>query len=119
MRQCNRHALGVAAPAIQLFIWLTRTHTNRAAYLEPAAQKTVRRAAANGQTADRLTVRGRRTEMKRFALQDLTPARAMLACERTRTGLPTSSLRLRRQSGAQQRTGRPQIALPFAAVAQR
>jgi hypothetical protein len=63
--QCNRHALGVAAPAIQLFIWLTQTHTNRAASLEPAAQKTVRRAAANGQTADRLTVRGRRAEIKR------------------------------------------------------
>jgi hypothetical protein len=63
--QCNRHTLGVAAPAIPLFIWLTRTHTNRAASLEPAAQRTVRRAAANGQTADRLTVRGRRAEIKR------------------------------------------------------
>jgi hypothetical protein len=62
--QCNRHALGVAAPALRLFIWLTRSHTNRAPPA-PEAQKTVRRAAANGQTADRLTVRGRRAEIKR------------------------------------------------------
>jgi hypothetical protein len=79
--RCNRHALGVAAPAIQLFIWLTRTHTNRAASLEPAAQKTVRRAAVNGQTADRLTLRGRRAEIKRVALQDLTPPEAVFGRE--------------------------------------